>query len=679
MTETTAPFEPKPLGDGYFQDPLSVFARMREGSPVTSVITPEGQRAWLITRYEDVRKALADPRLSKDWRKLRSPGFVPDPSVGFLMAHMLNADPPDHTRLRRLVQKAFTPGRVAGLRPRIEAITTSLLDAMAGGGSGGGGRAREADPAGDGVIDLITEFAFPLPMTVICELLGIPDGDREEFKTWSQVILSSTATFDEYRAAGGAMYAYFTRLLADKRAAPADDLLSALITARDSGDSLDEPELLAMIFLLLVAGHETTVGLISNAVLALLRHPDQLAAQDEDLQVGGGLADGEELVHGVELGEPALSPGPGQLGGRGEGGDGARRRDLERLPEPDLVVRKQLVHPCVGGVADRPVRGQQPSVGQCEHQPQRPQVLAERLPGDRRLEADRRGDVRQHVVPGEQQGGRLIVEHDVTAGVPGSVDRAQRARRQVDHRAVAQPAVRVVPLQRRLRVRQPRGDDRPHLRGELGRAERGQHLDEPWLVVPVGDVPDRHQVVPLPLAQRDQLAQRAPQLDREGVVVLVNMGDEEVPDVGQAVAELAECLGETFARLDDRHPRVDQVDAVLAGDRVHVDRGQPVVRQRQRYPVQATAEVFHPGLGPGAPVIGGRPPARHVIHGWVPPAANVLGSREPVITRAARPRARRPPGPGSRTPPGRSGSPGSPGPGRPGPPSRPPPPPPTTA
>ena len=286
MTETTAPFEPQPLGDRYFQDPLRVFARMREESPVTSVITPEGQRAWLITRYEDVRRALADPRLSKDWRKLRGPGFVPDPSVGFLMAHMLNADPPDHTRLRRLVQKAFTPGRVAALRPRIEAITASLLDAMAA--------AREADPARDGVIDLITEFAFPLPMTVICELLGIPDGDREEFKTWSQVILSSTATFDEYRAAGGAMYGYFTRLLVDKRAAPADDLLSALITARDSGDSLDEPELLAMIFLLLVAGHETTVNLIATGTLALLTHPSELSRLRSDPSLLPGAV--EELL-----------------------------------------------------------------------------------------------------------------------------------------------------------------------------------------------------------------------------------------------------------------------------------------------------------------------------------------------------------------------------------------------
>ena len=370
MSETTAPFEPKPLGDGYFQDPLSVFARMRAQSPVTSVITPEGQRAWLITRYEDVRRALADPRLSKDWRKLRAPGFVPDPSVGFLMAHMLNADPPDHTRLRRLVQKAFTPGRVAGLRPRIEAITASLLDAMpgggSGGGSGGGGRARDADPARDGVVDLITEFAFPLPMTVICELLGIPDDDREEFKTWSQVILSSTATFDEYRAAGGAMYAYFTRLLADKRAAPADDLLSALITARDSGDSLDEPELLAMIFLLLVAGHETTVNLIATGTLALLTHPSEFSRLRSDPSLLPGAV--EELLrfaNPLNHATDRYAPEPLEVGGvlipAGEPVlvvTSSANRDPARFPDPDrLDVGRDAsghvafghgIHYCVG-------------------------------------------------------------------------------------------------------------------------------------------------------------------------------------------------------------------------------------------------------------------------------------------------------------------------------------------
>jgi cytochrome P450 len=366
MSDTTTPFEPKPLGDRYFQDPLSVFARMREESPVTSVITPEGQRAWLITRYEDVRRALADPRLSKDWRKLRDPGFVPDPSVGFLMAHMLNADPPDHTRLRRLVQKAFTPGRVAGLRPRIEAITASLLDAMPGGGSGGGGGAREADPAGDGVVDLITEFAFPLPMTVICELLGIPDGDREEFKTWSQVILSSTATFDEYRAAGGAMYGYFTRLLADKRAAPADDLLSALITARDSGDSLDEPELLAMIFLLLVAGHETTVNLIATGTLALLTHPAEFSRLRADPALLPGAV--EELLrfaNPLNHATDRYAPEPLEVGGvlipAGEPVlvvTSSANRDPARFPDPDRldlgrdasghVAFGHGIHYCVG-------------------------------------------------------------------------------------------------------------------------------------------------------------------------------------------------------------------------------------------------------------------------------------------------------------------------------------------
>jgi cytochrome P450 len=366
MSETTAPFEPKPLGDRYFQDPLRVFARMREESPVTSVITPEGQRAWLITRYEDVRRALADPRLSKDWRKLRAPGFVPDPALGFLMAHMLNADPPDHTRLRRLVQKAFTPGRVAALRPRIEAITASLLDAMAGGGSGGGGGARDAGPAGDGVVDLITEFAFPLPMTVICELLGIPDGDREEFKTWSQVILSSTATFEEYRAAGGAMYGYFTRLLADKRAAPADDLLSALITARDSGDSLDEPELLAMIFLLLVAGHETTVNLIATGTLALLTHPSEFSRLRADPSLLPGAV--EELLrfaNPLNHATDRYAPEPLEVGGvlipAGEPVlvvTSSANRDPARFPDPDrLDVGRDAsghvafghgIHYCVG-------------------------------------------------------------------------------------------------------------------------------------------------------------------------------------------------------------------------------------------------------------------------------------------------------------------------------------------
>jgi cytochrome P450 len=263
LADVTEP-QTRQFGDGYFQDPLSYFARIRAAGPVTPVMMPEGNRAWLVTRYEDVRGALADPRLNKDWaRKLTPEDWEPDPVSGFLSVHLLNLDPPDHTRLRKLVTKAFTARRVAGLRPRIEAITTSLLDTMAS--------------ASTDEVDLIDAFAFPLPITVICELIGIPAADQEEFKRWSHAIVSSVVSQEEVYSAGLAMYHYFTDLLAAKRKEPADDLLSALITARDEGDSLNERELMAMMFLLLVAGHETTTNLIASGTLALLTHPEELS------------------------------------------------------------------------------------------------------------------------------------------------------------------------------------------------------------------------------------------------------------------------------------------------------------------------------------------------------------------------------------------------------------------
>ena len=254
------------LPSGYFQDPLAYFARMRAKGPVTPVRMPEGFRAWMITGYPEARAALADPRLAKDWiGKLQPEGFEPDPVTGYLGVHMLTADPPGHTRLRKLVTKAFTARRVAALRPRIEEITASLLDDMSG--------RKSADPE---TVDLIEAFAFPLPITVICELLGIPAADRDEFKSWSHAIVSSVAPREEFMAAGTAMFHYFTDLVAAKRRSPSGDLVSALIEARDSGDSMDERELIAMMFLLLVAGHETTTNLIASGTLALLTHPAEL-------------------------------------------------------------------------------------------------------------------------------------------------------------------------------------------------------------------------------------------------------------------------------------------------------------------------------------------------------------------------------------------------------------------
>jgi cytochrome P450 len=260
------------LSSDYFQDPLRYFTRMRADGPVTPAVLPDGDRYWLITRYADVRAALADPRLHKDGAgKLTEPGWSPDPVKGYLSGHLLNADPPDHTRLRRLVSRAFTPRRVAGLRPRVEAIAAALLDEMA-----------DRVLAGETEVDLIETFAFPLPVTVICELLGMPAGDRDSFKYWSHAMLASVGEPGQFRAAAAAMYNYFAELLADKRTSPADDLVSALIAAQDAGDatgsadSLDERELMAMLFLLLVAGHETTANLIATGTLALLSHPAEL-------------------------------------------------------------------------------------------------------------------------------------------------------------------------------------------------------------------------------------------------------------------------------------------------------------------------------------------------------------------------------------------------------------------
>jgi cytochrome P450 len=211
--------------------------------------------------------------------------------TAYLNMHLLNADPPDHTRLRKLVSKAFTPRRAAGLRPRVEAITASLLDAT---------EARAAvlkEAGGPGTVDLIEEFAFPLPVTVICELLGVPAQDQAQFRAWSNAIVASSPDPGEIREAGEGMFGYFMGLVAAKRASPADDMVSALVEARDSGDSLNERELISMLFLLLVAGHETTTNLIASGMLALLTNPAQLARLRSDPALLPGAV--EELLRYV--------------------------------------------------------------------------------------------------------------------------------------------------------------------------------------------------------------------------------------------------------------------------------------------------------------------------------------------------------------------------------------------
>ena len=320
------------LGADYFADPYSVHARLRARRPVTPVVLPGGMGSWLITGYAEARAALADPRLSK-----HMPGWHPEPDSIFaaLDLHMLNSDPPDHARLRKLVTKAFTARRVERLRPRITAITAGLLDDISARGVHG---ARLE-------VDLLASFAFPLPITVICELLGIPAGDRDDFRTWSATIVSNAAAPEVFQAHATAMARYFVALLAAKRREPGDDLLSALIAARDEEDSLSENELVSMVFLLLVAGHETTVNLIASGVLALLLNPAELARlRAEPALIGGAVEELLRYVNPVNHTTFRCAAEPVEIGGvRISRGDpvlvalSGANRDPARFGDPDRL------------------------------------------------------------------------------------------------------------------------------------------------------------------------------------------------------------------------------------------------------------------------------------------------------------------------------------------------------
>jgi cytochrome P450 len=268
------------------------------------------------------------------------PGWHPEPDsiIASMDLHMLNSDPPDHGRLRRLVNKAFTARQVERLRPRITAITTGLLDDMADQGA----------QRGQGVqseVDLLASFAFPLPITVICELLGVPPADQDDFRAWSATIVSDIPAPEVFQAHATAMARYFMTLLAAKRQQPRDDLLSALLAARDDEDRLSENELVSMAFLLLVAGHETTVNLIASGMLALLLNPAELARLRADPSLTGGAV--EELLRYVNPVSNATfrcAAEPLELGGVRIGrGDpvlvslSGANRDPARFGDPDRL------------------------------------------------------------------------------------------------------------------------------------------------------------------------------------------------------------------------------------------------------------------------------------------------------------------------------------------------------
>lgn len=249
-------------------NPQPLYAQMRREDPVHRAVgSNPNNPVWVLTRYDDCISFLRDARFGKEFHKKLPrqlaerwwPEPSPDDPWTIINRHLLEIDPPDHTRLRALVHKAFTPRMVESLRPRIHAIADDLLQAM-----------------GDhGETDLIAAFAFPLPITVIAEMLGIPPADREQFRRWTKILLFS-ADGEENQAALMEFGMYMNQMIDDRQAHPREDIITALVQAEEGGDKLNRMELLSMLFLLLVAGHETTVNLIGNGTLALLQHPDQL-------------------------------------------------------------------------------------------------------------------------------------------------------------------------------------------------------------------------------------------------------------------------------------------------------------------------------------------------------------------------------------------------------------------
>lgn len=248
-------------------NPFPFLARLRSSQPVYRTTLPDKTPVWLIARYEDVAALFRDERFVKNRRsamtseQLRKMPWVP-PIFRPLERNMLDLDPPEHTRLRALVHKAFTPNLIGKMRDRIQILAEELLDAV----------------SHKGEMDLISDYALPLPMTIITEILGVPPRDHHKFHKWSKAVVSLTSPKATLRVIPSVwmFIRYLRQFFKMRRLDPRDDLATALIQAEEAGDKLSEDELLAMVFLLLIAGHETTVNLIGNGMLALFEHPDAM-------------------------------------------------------------------------------------------------------------------------------------------------------------------------------------------------------------------------------------------------------------------------------------------------------------------------------------------------------------------------------------------------------------------
>jgi cytochrome P450 len=343
----TTPLVFDPLLPEFHADPYPFYRRLREEDPVHR--SPLG--FWVLTRYDDCVTALRDPRFGREgFAQLLTAVYGDGAEGGALPRSMLFRDPPDHTRLRALVSKAFTPRVIEQMRDHIQGIVDRLL--------------ARVEPAGG--MDVIADLAYPLPVTVICEMLGVPLADHESIRGWSADIArsldaiglpSDAGIVERGRVARHALGDYFRRLVPRRRADPRNDLLTGLIAAEEQGDRLSEGEVIAMCVLLFIAGHETTVNLIGNGLLALLRHPEQLAtvrrdpalvpaAVEELLRYDSPVQRTARITNAeVELGGHALPAGAMVVAAIG-----AANRDPAHFVDPDRldVTRRDIRHIAFG-------------------------------------------------------------------------------------------------------------------------------------------------------------------------------------------------------------------------------------------------------------------------------------------------------------------------------------------
>jgi len=364
MTETDVAFNP--FEPGYFENPYPQFEALRDHDPVHE--TPFG--TYFVTRHADVLRLLRDPSMSVSdehaaptpMDDLRTEVFGDENDLGGRRLSMLDRDPPDHTRLRRLVSRIFTPRRIGELAPRIQELVDGRLDAL-------------ADAAGG---DLIGELAFPLPFDVISEMLGMPDSDRDQVRDWSGTVVRSLEpvvdpeVLKAIAEAGTNLDAMIREVIEWKRRHPDDRLLSMLIEAEDDGDVLDDDELAAQVLLLFVAGHETTVNLIGNGVKALIDHPDELVKlraepgliesaveeilrYDSPVQMSRRINLSDHELHGTTIpkgtfivaGLAAANRDPRQFG------ETAGRLDITRADAREHVAFGGGAHYCLGAALAR--------------------------------------------------------------------------------------------------------------------------------------------------------------------------------------------------------------------------------------------------------------------------------------------------------------------------------------